>query len=305
MILPDESEFTSSMDIDKRLDESIDYLLRLKSGALRSAYERFLNETQTLSSLLVLSALIVIFSIPLVTITALGLVHCYSVRDYASWTLSIVLYAAINFTVWREYFRQKAIVAENEGSLPDSSRRSLWLFQMKVFFCLNAVMCLRLTTKSFNTDNCSEMNLIKSWNCHPASSSHTIPDGPAILVMLVPLLYSVSVRGANFLFSILLWAMSMVTLVFCVVYHNAMNSAFFVLYYALGSLVILVESRRQNYFLFFAHVKLQEILRDKEMAADAANALEMRHMIANVAHDLKTVRGTLYSPALNPHPMRD
>eukprot|EP00981_Chlorochromonas_danica_P013266 scaffold6042_cov247-Ochromonas_danica.AAC.11 len=40
--------------------------------------------------------------------------------------------------------------------------------------------------------------------------------------------------------------------------------------------------------------KLEETLQEREKAANEANALEMRHMIANVAHDLKTPLASLF-----------
>eukprot|EP00981_Chlorochromonas_danica_P000299 scaffold77_cov243-Ochromonas_danica.AAC.1 len=49
-----------------------------------------------------------------------------------------------------------------------------------------------------------------------------------------------------------------------------------------------MEAKVHHYYLFFTHRKLLDILREREKAADEANAQELRHMIANVAHDLKT-----------------
>eukprot|EP00981_Chlorochromonas_danica_P009356 scaffold2636_cov176-Ochromonas_danica.AAC.10 len=58
--------------------------------------------------------------------------------------------------------------------------------------------------------------------------------------------------------------------------------------FALHLFVILRESARINVFLYFSNKRLKEILQRKEKAAEEASAIEMRHMIANVAHDLKT-----------------
>lgn len=40
---------------------------------------------------------------------------------------------------------------------------------------------------------------------------------------------------------------------------------------------------------FLSQKKIQQLLEENERTADASNAMEMRHMISNVAHDLKTV----------------
>ena len=59
-----------------------------------------------------------------------------------------------------------------------------------------------------------------------------------------------------------------------------------------------MQNRRLHAFL--NHTLLSEMLDEREMNADAAHALEMRHMIGNVAHDLKTVRMFLMNPCIPP-----
>ncbi|RYH29112.1 HAMP domain-containing histidine kinase [archaeon] len=59
--------------------------------------------------------------------------------------------------------------------------------------------------------------------------------------------------------------------------------------FILVSVVLIMEVHRQSYALFFTHRKLSDALKERQQAADEENATEMRHMIANVAHDLKTV----------------
>jgi ABC-type multidrug transport system fused ATPase/permease subunit len=75
-------------------------------------------------------------------------------------------------------------------------------------------------------------------------------------------------------------------------------------FYALPILVIFfilivlsVELHRQRMASFLTQRKLQQILTENEKNADKVHATEMRHMIGNVAHDLKTVRHFLpFSP---------
>eukprot|EP00981_Chlorochromonas_danica_P014945 scaffold9563_cov92-Ochromonas_danica.AAC.1 len=63
--------------------------------------------------------------------------------------------------------------------------------------------------------------------------------------------------------------------------------------YSVASITTLVLAKRLNLFLFFCGQQLQATLAAREKAVDEANASEMRHMIANVAHDLKTVLADL------------
>ncbi len=54
--------------------------------------------------------------------------------------------------------------------------------------------------------------------------------------------------------------------------------------------VLLIELHFQRTNTFLSNRKLQTVLEEREKNADAIHATEMRHMIGNVAHDLKTVR---------------
>lgn len=58
---------------------------------------------------------------------------------------------------------------------------------------------------------------------------------------------------------------------------------------AIVTSVLLYELHFQRIQSFLNHRRLQQILRTNEKNADAIHAMEMRHMIGNVAHDLKTV----------------
>lgn len=54
--------------------------------------------------------------------------------------------------------------------------------------------------------------------------------------------------------------------------------------------VLLIELHFQRTNTFLSNRRLQTVLEEREKNADAIHATEMRHMIGNVAHDLKTVR---------------
>jgi hypothetical protein len=54
-------------------------------------------------------------------------------------------------------------------------------------------------------------------------------------------------------------------------------------------MLMLIEMRRQNITYFFVSQRLEVLLSENERLADESLANELRHMIGNVAHDLKTV----------------
>eukprot|EP00981_Chlorochromonas_danica_P007891 scaffold1899_cov178-Ochromonas_danica.AAC.1 len=92
----------------------------------------------------------------------------------------------------------------------------------------------------------------------------------------------------------MLWSMSLLTLVFCIVFSSAIASIISLVIYSVASITTLVLAKRLNLFLFFCGQQLQATLAAREKAVDEANASEMSHMIANVAHDLKTPLASLF-----------
>ena len=59
--------------------------------------------------------------------------------------------------------------------------------------------------------------------------------------------------------------------------------------------VLLYEQYYQQLSIFLMAYRNQQTIEGKDRDADRRSAAEMRHMIGNVAHDLKTVSILLYS----------
>eukprot|EP00981_Chlorochromonas_danica_P009247 scaffold2582_cov162-Ochromonas_danica.AAC.16 len=159
---------------------------------------------------------------------------------------------------------------------------------MAVYLAIELTVCYRHCYRTIVGQCPKNTSLTENWNCNYLAHEHAIVSETSIIIMMIPLLYCVTVRASSFEFALFLWACTISTLVFSIIYSEATASILFVFYYVLCSSVVLIETRRQNYYLFFTHIMLQKSLADQEEANDKANAQEMRHMIANVAHDLKT-----------------
>ena len=71
----------------------------------------------------------------------------------------------------------------------------------------------------------------------------------------------------------------------------------FVFLYALTSYAIMIDAYKQYLLFFLISRKLRTTLETNIRLADQNKAAEMRHMIANVAHDLKTVSFSCPLPA--------
>eukprot|EP00981_Chlorochromonas_danica_P009354 scaffold2636_cov176-Ochromonas_danica.AAC.8 len=157
-----------------------------------------------------------------------------------------------------------------------------------MYFATQTLLCYRLISRVVVGQCPQGGSSGLTFNCNPMHKVHSLPPEICILLMLIPLLFAMQVRGAHLEFSIILWLMALASMAFSVGYDGADNAIMFVIYYAIGSFLLLVSAGRMNLYLFFSHLKLRETFIENEKAADVAQALELRHMIGNVAHDLKT-----------------
>lgn len=85
------------------------------------------------------------------------------------------------------------------------------------------------------------------------------------------------------------WLIALVTMLLCCIYTQSLSELFSLVTYAVSSATLLLDNYRQNKALYAVVTKLEDTLRDNERLAVEAQALELRAMIGNVAHDLKTV----------------
>lgn len=130
-------------------------------------------------------------------------------------------------------------------------------------------------------------------------SNETMPYGilfNAIMMLSVPILLFVNLPDTQITF---VWFNYFVSLLLFLVvsinlgYPDVIGKLFM---WICICFFTIIDVQTRNILLFFAKRKLAETLEENERMANANHALEMRHMIANLAHDLKTVSELLSLP---------
>ncbi len=75
----------------------------------------------------------------------------------------------------------------------------------------------------------------------------------------------------------------------CAAYVQLWDAIAIVLTLSMAVGLVVIDMQVRNIIVFLTTRKLKDMIRETERLAEQAHANEMRHMIANVAHDLKTV----------------
>lgn len=133
---------------------------------------------------------------------------------------------------------------------------------------------------------CDHLDQLHVWGCNP--EPHALPQDVLLCLMFTPVLYATIFKAIQFKYVMVSWTIVVLTACIAIGLGNAYLSIPILLIYSPLSLVFLYESYRQNVILFLISVKQQNLLHEnKKLAEDSQN--ELRFMIANMAHDLKTV----------------
>lgn len=104
-----------------------------------------------------------------------------------------------------------------------------------------------------------------------------------------PLVTSFILRDTNPMALGISWLMCISTLLVNGIQTQSVERLADMLAYSFTSGIILYDTYRQNKNMFRLVTKLLDTLRENEQLAVEAQALELRAMIGNIAHDLKTV----------------
>jgi hypothetical protein len=136
---------------------------------------------------------------------------------------------------------------------------------------------------------CNSLNQLDMWNCSSEFTSRALPQELVIALMLYPIANSIIFKNMAAKHVAISWVLTLVVISLFIGCTGATQSIPALIIYFPFSGAFLLENHRQDLILFHV-VKSQKILllENKQMSDEMAT--ELRHMIANVAHDLKTVK---------------
>lgn len=125
--------------------------------------------------------------------------------------------------------------------------------------------------------------------CNPNHDTNGLPEETLAQLILLPILFHITLRDSMVGTTVFSWLVSIACIIIAGALLNLQQITPFLFTYTLYSVILLYDNQRQNVSLFFLAEKLKYSLGENERLADETHASELRHMIANVAHDLKTV----------------
>lgn len=159
------------------------------------------------------------------------------------------------------------------------------------YFVTNVSVALSVFAKAYNgqcvMDNNHANNFIERFGC--STTMHEAHEGYMIISLILPTILQIMMKG-------IVWENQIFTLACCIfvngftIFHYEMTYSYpLYIMFAPFSVITLYFFHVQQLELFFSHCKSNQLIKENKSLARQDHVNEMRHLIGNVAHDMKTV----------------
>jgi len=168
-----------------------------------------------------------------------------------------------------------------------------WLFSLENSYhiLLMSSLAVRVVLEVTNGQcHTSGYSIHESYPCNDFQNAKIINPTSFLVLMFLPLLAFFLMRETYIESVAISWLISIGTIACCSLYMFSAPMLVPIFIYAYTSLLILYDSDRQNSNMVKVIIRLRATLEENEKLQEEAQAIELRAMIGNVAHDLKTVQ---------------
>ena len=147
-----------------------------------------------------------------------------------------------------------------------------------------------LVLRSIPNKDCPSSNFLFNWSCNPYQSVPIFPLDSAMILMILPAIFSIITKGQRVVLSLLLCIISLSSLITSAIILSSIPSIPVIFIYMLMTVVEVVDNVSQLAYIGRLYSTLQKYYDDKRHSAEKKKVDEMKDVIGNVSHDLKTVR---------------
>jgi hypothetical protein len=137
----------------------------------------------------------------------------------------------------------------------------------------------------------AESNYLKDLNCG-YSNEHQMPEDLMMVSLVMPIILYTIIKGAKRSFLLLSFGINFFSILFTIFAFDLTLSLGSYIVFSPIVLLFMYEKQRQNIAVFLLTQNQETLIVENERLEAETRANELKHLIGNVAHDLKTVRMT-------------
>lgn len=240
---------------------------------------------------------IIIFAIYSICINRNGIFHDISVRCFIySFSFLYLL------TAWGSFFyeligRKDSKVTSNDDVQIRSSNGIQQFDKSSTLLYTEAVMVVScellfamfLILRSVPNKKCELPNSLLEWDCNPFQSVPLFPLDTALILMVLPSIFSILTTSQKKELSMILSLITFFSLVVSAIILSSIHSIPVIFIYLLMTVIASVDDFYQLQYIERLYTSLQQYYDEKRQCAEKKKVDEMKDVIGNVSHDLKTV----------------
>lgn len=267
---------------------------QLKDVAVRQEYYEFTGQKKSLWFLLFSNLLFTIVLLPFSIATLV-----YSADDMTNWQLLSSAFS-FGFVVigivlgWIVYVHNKYTSILFPQITPTTRRKWINIFQ-HVYIAVMELYMVNIFIRQSLIPFCKhdETGFHNAFSVNGPCGSVDVRVaalvGNGLLMLSIPLLYFFNIPETRIEFTWTSFTFCFVTFALVCAYLNSVSSILLVGVWQCACMFAVADAQLRNVLLFVTNQELKETIVENERMADELHANELRHMIGNVAHDLKTV----------------
>ena len=285
--------------------QQLNYVYDIKETVIDEEFVRF-NFQKISSKFLFFINLCFTFLLLPLTIISLFLTNIYDISPLAIFLYYLGFIASLVGTVcgWILYFLHKNVTSPSK--IGEKSR--FWRlfdyenwnnYQLPIqhwylisihLFCMEKFLRLRfLSNCSIQHNDNGFLREIESWNCNRNDHITGIPGDSSLILLLFPFICLIAIKESRWWFTVSCHVIVMTLFLFAYSKQISGSLLVIVVIWLVGGCILFLDLHQDHLKMFFITKKLKATLDEKEMNAEQIQVNEMRHLIGNVAHDLKTV----------------
>ncbi len=213
----------------------------------------------------------------------------------------ILLFTALlpSITSWSMYLlyliRSYSLFQNDQVEVKERRHQQFLLLQSITLISLSVYFTILLICRSWcdecsssNDDSKEKVEFPMNWHCNPYASVPVFPLDTALKAMAIPVIFNLITKGKHPYLAYFSWFLCMSALVMSAIHLSSLPAIPIIIFYAICSNIIMIDNCRLQELLNDYFGTFTKELEEQQRITEAQKITEMREVIANVAHDLKT-----------------
>lgn len=268
----DPSIFGNLCQLDKLFSDNVSGMLMIKHAIMSKRYYEFLHLYTNQWS-----------KKDVVMLSVMAMAYNYT-AIFQSTSLVFALVAILSILFFPYYFSM------NISTLRIAHKVSPWNPIIHNAFAVFAMAktCAFLFFR-VKTGQCQSLAFLDTLTCNPNASTYSLPQDTSYLILVGSLWLPLMFRAIRWEVRLFVWLMATLSILGCIIYGGLYNSVPMLVVSIPMSLFVISINQRENLTTFFLIERLKESVDKVEALTKTSCTIETSHMMANMAHDLKTV----------------